>query len=51
MDTSRNPRKSLLKIASVLAEIPTQYLPNTSLQRYRYANLLGDQRYNVHFGV
>jgi hypothetical protein len=30
MDTSRKLRKTLLTVASVLAEIPTQYLPNIS---------------------
>jgi hypothetical protein len=31
-----------LTIAGVPAEIQTEYLPNTSLKRYRHANLLGD---------
>jgi hypothetical protein len=30
-----------VRIASVPAEIRTEHIPNTSLERYRYTNLLG----------
>jgi hypothetical protein len=36
--------KTLVRIASVLAEIRKEYLPNTSLDRYRHTSQLGNLR-------
>jgi hypothetical protein len=38
--TEENPRKTLVRIISVLPEIRTEHLPNTGIDSYRYANLL-----------
>jgi hypothetical protein len=40
--TKKNTQKILVSIASAPAEIRTEHLPNWSLQRYRYNNLLYD---------
>jgi hypothetical protein len=35
------PRRTSVRIPNVPVEIRTEYLPNASLERYRYTNLFG----------
>jgi hypothetical protein len=39
---SEKDHKKPLRITGVPAEIRTEYLPDTNLERYRYVNLLDD---------
>jgi hypothetical protein len=36
--------KTLVSTVDVPAEIQTEHLPNTSLERYRYTNVFGSKR-------
>jgi hypothetical protein len=40
LEILRNPRKTSVSTACSPANIPTEHLPNTILERYRYTNLL-----------
>jgi hypothetical protein len=39
--TEENHKKKTVKMAAVPAEIQTKYIPNTSLEHYRYTNRVG----------
>jgi hypothetical protein len=48
LESQRKTIEASVKIASVLAEIRTEHLPNTSLEQYCYAILLGQKRKTWH---
>jgi hypothetical protein len=46
---SERPQTTSFRVACVLSEIRTEHLPNTSLERYRYANPLSKANVNVSY--